>query len=196
MTLQELMAEVYIITTRPDLVADTESAVKAATLKAHQLDYFSEDLTEVAVDLIDSNYKQEFGYLSTFPNFRAFKYFLRLEAPDTETGVAIDIIDIEETVDDYGYLRPNIAYIAGNVLQIRSTVAFQYADVGAYILPDVTTLGYKSWIADRYPYSIVYEAARRLFLVIGYQEQSASMTQLVAEEYRNLRASALPNVGS
>jgi hypothetical protein len=35
MTLAELISEVYTITGRPDRVAETASAIKSATLKAH-----------------------------------------------------------------------------------------------------------------------------------------------------------------
>jgi len=42
-TLNSLMDDVYILTNRPELVAETRLAVKKATLKLHQLDFFAKD---------------------------------------------------------------------------------------------------------------------------------------------------------
>ena len=44
MTLAELIAEAYTLTARPDLVAETASAIRKATLKMHSVDYFYRDL--------------------------------------------------------------------------------------------------------------------------------------------------------
>ena len=52
MTLAELIAEVYLLTNRPDRVAMTTSAVKAATLKAHKSDFFSKDIHEIPLSSI------------------------------------------------------------------------------------------------------------------------------------------------
>ena len=49
MTFDELVAEVYLLTARGDLTAETQSAVKAATLKAHKSDFFSKDIFETGV---------------------------------------------------------------------------------------------------------------------------------------------------
>ena len=49
-TLAALLADVYSLTTRPDLVAESTVAVRKATLKAHLSDYFFRDLTtQIAV---------------------------------------------------------------------------------------------------------------------------------------------------
>jgi hypothetical protein len=40
MSLATILTDVYELTGRPDLVAETTLAVKNATLKAHHLDFF------------------------------------------------------------------------------------------------------------------------------------------------------------
>lgn len=194
----DLVTDVYTITKRPDLISDTEAAVKAATLKVHQLDYFSQDLVLASeLDLGSSDYQHSYNYVSGLTNFRRLKYISRLDTTGDllEDGTFLDIIEIDEMLDTYGIMRKDIAYTAGNAIVIRAEVDFRYALIAYYKLPIVIKATYASWIADSFPNSIVYEAARRIFLTIGYQEQSASMRALVAEEYSELKSSNLPVAG-
>ena len=48
-TFTELCNDVYTMTKRPDLVAETKLAVKAATLKAHQSDFYPKDIYETGI---------------------------------------------------------------------------------------------------------------------------------------------------
>jgi hypothetical protein len=57
-TLAELQADVITITNRPDLVAETLLAVKKATLKMHQLDFFYKDLVESGLVFDPVDYTQ------------------------------------------------------------------------------------------------------------------------------------------
>lgn len=45
----ELVADVYTLTNRPDLVGETVLAVQAATLKAHQSDDYIYDFREQSI---------------------------------------------------------------------------------------------------------------------------------------------------
>jgi hypothetical protein len=58
MTLAELIAEVYTLTGRPDLVAETSAAVRKATLKMHSVDFFYRDLQEKIITFTTPAYKQ------------------------------------------------------------------------------------------------------------------------------------------
>ena len=195
MTFDELVAEVYLITNRSDLVGETKSAVKAATLKAHKSDFYSKDIFEVGVEFTTAEFRQSFDYVTLLSNFRAFSYLRRVEDELDDTGTFFDIITPLELLDEYGKGRTDIAYVAGRVLEIRSSVTFSKALLGAYVLPIVRENAYLSWVAEQFPFAIVYEAARVLFKSIGYDEQSAAITRLVAEEYNLLKLSALSDVG-
>jgi hypothetical protein len=70
----------------------------------------------------------------------------------------------------------------------------QYFNFGCYVYPD-TTLQSPSWIADEFPFAIVYEAARTLFKTIGFDEQSASMEKLVAEAYAEIKVQGISTTG-
>ena len=195
MTFDELIEEVYLITNRPDLVGETKSAVKAATLKAHKTDFYSKDIFESGIEFDTTDFRQSLDYVSLFSNFRSFKYLKRVDSATDDVGAFIEIITPEEVLDSYGCNRTDIAYVAGRVLEIRSNVSFSKALLGCYVYPIVREGAYLSWVAEQAPYSIVYEASRVIFKATGQIEESNAQAQLVAEEYSLLKMSALSDVG-
>jgi hypothetical protein len=195
MTLNELIAEVYVLTNRPDLVAETASAIKAATLKAHKTDFYSKDIYETGISFTESSYKQSLDYITLISNFRALKYLRKADNLTDDSGIFFTVLTPEETIDSYGINRTDVAYVAGRVLEVRSSTEFQYGYLGCYVLPIITAAGYSSWVADLSPFAIIYEACRVVFKSIGYDEQSNTFTRLVAEEYELLRMSGLADVG-
>ena len=195
MTFDELVEEVFLLTDRRDLTAETKSAVKAATLKAHQSDFYSKDIFETGVEFTDKNFRQSLDYVSLLSNFRAFKYFRIVQDQNDDAGTFLEIISPDEILDSYGQGRRNIAYVAGRVLEIRSATEFTKALLGCYVNPIVREGAYISWVAEQFPYAIVYEAVRTLFKTIGYDEQAATYSQLTGEAYSLLKMSGLSDVG-
>ncbi len=195
MNFTELLTEVFEITSRPDLVTATTNAVKAATLKAHQTDYYSKDIFETGVQFESTDFRQSLDYITLFSNFRAFKYFRRVEDENDDIGKFIAILAVDEILDEYGENRTDIAYVAGRVLEIRSSVSFQFGLLGCYVNPIVREGAYVSWVAEQHPFFIIHEAARRVFKQIGQMEESNGQRELVAEELVLLRATGLTDVG-
>lgn len=195
MTFDELLEEVYLITNRRDLAAETKSAVKAATLKAHKSDFYSKDIFETGVEFDSADFRQSLDYISLLSNFRAFKYLRRVEDENDDVGKFFDIVTPEETIDSYGVNRCDIAYVAGRVIEIRASVEFSKVLLGCYVLPIVREGDYRSWVAEQLPYAIIHEAARRVFRSIGNLEEAAAQTEFVAEEYAELKISAVTDVG-
>jgi len=195
MTFDELVAEVILLTNRPDLTAETESAVRAATLKVHKLDFFSKDIFETGVEFPTSDFRQSLDYISFISNFRSIKYFRLAENATDDTGDFITIITPDSVLDSYGINRTNIAYVAGRVLEIRANVEFQFALLGAYVYPIVRLGAYNSWAAEQFPFAIIYEATRVVFKAIGKMEESNGMAQLTAEEFAEVKLSAIQDIG-
>ena len=195
MTFDELVAEVHLITNRADLVSDAKTNVKRATLKAHKTDFYSKDIFETGVefDLID--FRQSLDYISLFSNFRALSYLRRVEDENDDVGKFFDIISPLEVLDAYGRNKVDIAYVAGRVLEIRSSVTFSKILLGAYVYPIVREGAYLSWVAEQFPFSIIHEAARGIFKATGQLDESNAQRELVAEEYAELKLSALSDVG-
>ena len=194
MTLTELQDEVYTITKRPDLIAETLLAVRQSTLALHQSDYFWKDIAETGLSFSTSAYLQEIEYRSILPRFRAIKYLRKSDSAGA-TGAFFDVITPESVLDLYGTDRTNVCYAAGASIEIKSSTQFQYAILGYYQNPVVTTAGFDSWIALDHPYAIVLEAAEKVFKMIGKTEEFAAYKFLRDEERNRLSLSNIQAVG-
>jgi hypothetical protein len=189
MTLTELQDEVYTLTNRPDLVTQTLAAIRAATLKLHQMDYFPKDIFETGIIFTPAAYLQTLEFRNIIPRYRAFKYLRKTDSTGTELGAFIDLIDPTNSLDYFNTTRSDVCYLAGQALQIRSSTELQYALFGCYIQPDITVATYDSWIAVDHPYAIVYEAAASVFKSVGDTEQFAAFSQLSAAQMAEVRLS-------
>lgn len=191
MTFDSLLSEVYALTARPDLVAETESAIKAATLKAHHTDFFPQDIYETKLKVINSGFIHSIDYPAIISNFRALKYIRKIDIDGDAYGKPFTIITPSEILDSYAVTRNDVAYVAGRLIELRSSNSINALLFGCYVNPVVTKLGYSSWVAQMYPYAIVYEAARIVFNTIGHTEQSTRYRVLAAEQAAVFSASAL-----
>ncbi len=195
MTFAELLTEVYEITGRADLVALTKSAVKAATLKAHRLDFFSKDIYETQIKFDDSEYAHSLDIITLIPNYRALKYMRKLDVSTLEAGKFIGVLTPEEILDQWGNTKTDVAYVAGRVIEIKSSTSLEAILIGCYVNPIIVEATYSSWIADLQPWAIVYEAARRVYLSIAQPTEAKGQATLVAEEYMELKINAVTDVG-
>jgi len=196
MSFLSLVSEVYDVTNRPDLESETKLAVKAATLKAHQSDFYYKDLFETGIYFSSSEFNQQIELRTLIPRFRAMKYVRRYD--QSGTGRAAEYYSIltpGELLDSYGNDRTNVAYMAGTELSIKGFVTFDRLLLGCYLNPDITEAGYNSWVALDHPYVIVFEAARLLFKQIGFDEQAAAFEKLAAEQFAELRINNIQAVG-
>lgn len=195
MNLQQLIQAVYTETNRADLEAQTLQAIFASTLKMHGLDFFDKDIKTFQAVFDVAGYIQ-FLDTTTMPGHRRMAY-LRKDDPTIynpyETGggllpplplsssgiilsqnqarAIIDFIDPDEILDDYGVERTDVAIIAGTTIAIKSSTLLRYANVGWYAWPDCDIGNggnlYHSWIAQEYPFAIVYDAASSILQKIG-----------------------------
>ena len=189
MTLAEIIAEVYTITGRSDRVAETLSAVKSATLKAHQCDFFYKDIFETGVAFSSSTYIQQLDYRTLIPLWRANKYLRKYDNTSSTPGDFLALIQPELVLDQYQVEKDNIYYYAGAYAQIKSSTQEQYFLYGCYTNPDITTAGYDSWIALDHPYCIILDAAATVFKAIGKDEEAAAYRTMVPEQIAMLRGS-------
>jgi len=196
MTFIELLAAVYDLTNRPDLVTETKQAVQAATLKIHTSDFYSKDIHEVGIQFDSASFRQSLDYYTLITNFRSVKYLKRVESATDDKGKFFDIISVDEVLDAYNRNRTDIAYVAGRVIEIRASVEWQFGLFGAYVMPIVREEAFVSWVADMYPFTIVYEATRRIFVTVGQREEANGYAQLLAEDLSLMKLSAVTDVGN
>lgn len=193
-TFAELCSDVYTITNRPDLVSETKLAVKAATLKAHQLDFFWKDIEETGVSFSTEDYVQALEYRTLLPRYRALKYIRKSDVNGTP-GALLSVITPAMVLDRYGADRTDVCYAAGEVIQIKSSTLLQYILFGCYLNPDITEASYSSWIALDHPYAIIYEAAASIFKMIGQDEQATVFKKLTDEQFQFLKQSNIEAEG-
>lgn len=189
-----LVADVMTLTNRPDLVNETNLAVKAATLKAHRNDDYIKDFAEYSIQFSVADFYQTLDYKSVIPLWRKPRYIRKFAG--STPGNLLTYIEPEKVVDSYGDSRTDIFYVAGSNIQIRSSDALQYILVGAYVNPDVTASGFNSWIAEDHPFAIIYEASAIVFKTIGFDEQVVTYRQMVAEQMAELNKHAITGLGS
>lgn len=190
-TFAELVADVKIMTNRPDLDTEIKLAVKAATLKAHHSDYYPKDLYETGIQWSPIAYTQSMAYRSLIPRYRAFKYLRKLDSTGLLPGVFFKIIAPEESVDSYAIDKLDVCYLAGENLEIKSSTEDTYMILGCYLHPDITEATYNSWIALDHPFAIEYEATSKIFKQTGFDEQAAMINKEVMEQYTLLRNSEI-----
>ena len=200
MSYQDLVEEVIRITNRPDLQALTESQIRAATLKAHQKDFFYRDIREVGVEFETPAHITSFRPADVMPRYRKPAYlreWLYDGTSNTEGkgGRKFDVIQTSNAQDMYGFFKEDVYYLAGDVLQIRSSRPISHVLFGAYVLPDITPDNYSSWIADEYPYAIIHGAARAVFKAIGASEQAAEQDAQASEWMALLTINSSPDEG-
>lgn len=188
-SLNELITDVYTLTNRPDLVAETKLAVKKATLKMHHSDFYTKDLWESGINFDPANFIQSLEYKQLQPRWRKLKYLRKYS--DGLPGNFFTFLTPEETVDRYGIQKENICYEAGDILEIRSNTEDAYMLVGAYIHPDITDGGFSSWIAADYPYAIVIDAAASIFKMIGQDDKASAFRQEVVEQIALLKQNCI-----
>jgi hypothetical protein len=189
MTLTELQQEVYTITNRPDLVAETLTAVRSATLKCHQNDFYWKDIFETGVVFDTAEFLQALDYRTLIPLWRSLKYIRKTDVNGGGDGKLLDIIPPENAIDSYLLNRNDVCYGAGSVIQIRSSTALQYIILGCYLNPNITVLGYSSWIALDHPYAIIFMAAAQVFKGIGQTEEFSAWTALSQDQLADISKS-------
>ena len=170
MSYSSLLQDVYDLTKRPDLVAETAIGVKTATLQLHSSDFYSKDLYETGISFTTSDYLQTLDYKLLLPRWRQIKYLRKYDAVGLTAGKKLDPIVIEKVLDGYKIERTDVFYLAGSVYQIKCSTQEQYFLLGAYLFPDVNPTTFTSWIADEYPYAVAFKAASIALKMVGLMD--------------------------
>jgi hypothetical protein len=200
-----LVSEVGSLTNHPEMVAEIASAVKASTLRMHQLDYYERDLEEAKVVLPQLDFIQQFDATTTLERFRHIKYarlwFPNGTDPLTQQntgapGAFFKILSPEEVLTQYKTNKDYIAYLAGRNLNFRAPTQYQFLLLAWYKNPLVfDTTRYSSWIADQVPYAIIFDAASIIFQTLAMQEQARKYDALVEQQVRMVQSIGIAEKG-
>lgn len=208
-TVASLADDVYVLTNRPDLVSETQLAIRKAIFKFHSADTFKRDLTVQRLQMdsyppISPDHWQWNIALSAFTRFRRPKFLRyptdlaipqRIPAPliDWPVGAAwtggFTEVTADNIFDRYSTQLANYFFVAGSNLTIRASYPYDYLDFGYYQYPEISPspTPISSWICDQYPDAIVEEAAGTVFKMIGKDDEYNRYQTLFAENIAILR---------
>lgn len=182
-----MIEDIYALTARPDLEGETMLALRAATNNSHFVDAFPRDMQTVEVLLPIPAYAAQLDIPTLFPRLRGLGE-VRVLGTDllpqsSMAGSRIEIIELGDVYDDYGSLKSNIAYVAGDKVNIRnSQLSYGYI-VEAFLAPFVRRESYNSWIAQLYPDVILYWAASLVLSTNGNEEKAAKYMGMVEKQF-------------
>lgn len=177
-----LVADVYALTKRPDLIAETALAIRKATMKAHQADMWKNDIstTLIALPVLPLGAQLSFRYAvdltntANFPLFRKVSSIDEYNNPLTGQELHFKELDSDRILDDYATEEVNYWYQMGKQVNLRANKNLTYLSVDYYHYPNILPAAYTSWIAQEFPDIIVCEAAANIFRTIGKDSEARS----------------------
>ena len=217
-TLAALAEDVYTLTNRPDLVAETILSLKKALRKYHGADTWKRDINITRIDMTaltpvaPNQYRWNIP-LDTFTRYRRMKgvnYPTDLSIPsppvpaplvDYTIGFNVDRVFHEIAPDNlfdrYGYERQNYFFITGNTLLVKSGWYVDFLDYTYYMWPAIPASSgevFEDWIISSYPDSIVEEAAGQVFKMIGKDDESNRFMQMFADNLAIIKSTDIGEV--
>src|SRR5689334_18190626 len=110
----DIVNDVYTITNRSDLVAETALAVRQATLAAHRSDFYRKDILDSLIGFTSASVLQ-IDIPSTFPNWRAFAYIRPYDTVSQSPSSIIiardSFLKPDAILDEYLTEKTNVAYV-------------------------------------------------------------------------------------
>lgn len=179
-----LLADIYVLTNRPDLTDETELALRSATLNAHHSDFYIRDLNTQLVQIPNSSYNTQLDISNLFPRYRAVDTVRLVDingAVLTDEAYDVDVLEFGDIRDPDGKLKTNVAYAAGSSLNILTNIAVYGYLVGWYGSPSTKRTFFNSWIAQLYSPVIVYWAAAILCGTNGNDDKAVRYMKQINE---------------
>lgn len=179
-TFADMQTAVIAQTKRPELVAITDNAIRMATLRAHNVDFFSRDEgSQLLTYTPDST-----ALFVDIANIYAT--IARLRTPDwlqAEDIVApyrpTENLEYVTTYKDFwdvdNLLKSSVFTLMGSTLRVKFQVQTGRAKLYYYQNPDTATGTYSSWIADAHPEEVAMWAAGIIWARTGFQEQAQAV---------------------
>lgn len=194
-----LQQDIYSLTARPDLVAETAIAIRKATMKCHLADLWKNDIVTTLYPLpvvgdaasLDFRYSIDLTQSATFPYYRRVSSIDEYNSPPTGLEQHYKELDNDRILDAYQMEQINYWYQAGQQIQLRANKSLTTLAVDYWRYPDITALNYTSWIADQFRDAIVEEACANVFATIGKDSEAQRYAAKFAENLQLLRTSEI-----
>lgn len=183
----DILADVYTITNRPDLVAESKLGIRAATIKLHSLEFWNEDREVESLSVVTANSLFSVAKSAFTFSPRKIEFFKKAVA-----DIFFEEIDVVQMLDRYGVKRFNTYYQAGSSFNFLTDSADTEVIVSYYRNPVATEIGYSSWIAEEYKELVAFEAAIFVFSSIGDKEQEQRIEKMAAQQLAILQINHMP----
>lgn len=191
-TWAELLDETYKLTKRPDAVILTEQHLRRAVRTAHKSGKYWRDLQVVQLTGLPLTEVQEVTLATVAPRLRAVASLTSAVNP----RLVYDPVAIDDLLDHDGYLRTNVYWGLGTVLQVRAVAPEAELTLRYYQYPIVSPeASFNSWIAEEHSDVLVNLAAAAVLAAVGEQETARRIDGLAALLLADLQQDNLEIVG-
>ena len=183
MTWAELLDEIYTLTKRSDLVAETGVALRNAVRMAHKSGKFWRDLAQVTINNLALDTVQEVDIPTYLPRLKQVAYIRSTANNDLQ----LKEVRIDDLLDEDNYARTNVYWGLGTKLKIRAYAAEASYQVAYWRYPVVSpSTAFDSWIAEDHSDALILPAATTVLQMIGENEIRAKLEPLAAQAMRDL----------
>lgn len=191
-TWAELLDETYKLTKRPDAVTLTEQHLRKAVRTAHKSGKYWRDLQVAQLTNLPLDQVQEVQLATVAPRLRAVA---RLTSA-TNAQLEYKPVTIDDLLDNDGYLRTNVYWGLGSVLQVRAAAPEASLTLTYYQYPVVSPeASFNSWIAEEHSDLLVNLTAGGVLAAFGEQETARRIDSLAALLLADLQQDNLEIVG-
>lgn len=178
---------VFLWTNRPNLVNETDAAIRQALRTAHRSGSFYRDLQTVAITGLPQDRIQVIDLATATPNFRNLAYVKPTDVLDAYYEEAT----VRDLLDQDGYAKENVFWGVGNNLNIRAVVPVSDITICYYTYPLVTPIAnINSWIAADHQDLVILWAAASIMAMLGEQEVKTRIEALAQNALRDLTEDA------
>lgn len=170
---EQLFTDVVTRTKRPTMVAETEQAIRFATLQLHHSAFFTNDLASIRL-VATSGARLDFDV--DFATNAAVRDIYSV-TPDDPTGkcvCALKLASVDCKIQDANWYK-----YTGKKLQIRTASPVSAFVVQYFSNPLIERHNYNSWIASKYPYMVVDLAYARVCADLGLAEEAQRIYSLL-----------------
>lgn len=180
----QLCADVITKTGRPELIAETQLAVRTATKFLHLRELYLRDSQEDLFTFTNPDFIFQFD-TAQFERYRKIRYIKKYDLVQQATKETdadkISECGADNLFDRYNNRKTNIFYVAGNSLNLRSSTQESAFIISWYKYPTVDPNNYNSWIAELYDPAIIDYATAEVFEAIGRQDDANRLKQMVLQ---------------
>lgn len=188
-TFAEMQAAVIEKTKRPELTDLTSSAIRMATTRAHQVDFFRRDqalgtlnytvdTSQIFVDIAN--------VFNTLTRLRQFDFVQCIDLTTLQPSENLEFRDFKDFWNGDNELRQSVFTLIGSTLRVHPQVQTGRFSVVYYQNPDVATATYSSWIADSHMDELAFWAAGIVWARTGNTEQARIAQTLHVEPFKEM----------